>query len=216
MSNDQNSGGVMRRWTTRLWVAAILCISFYGCVPKTSHIIIAYHGQENVNRIEEAGSVAIKVKVVDLRIEKEVGNIPVLHRINANNNLRELIAHAFETELTHRGFKSGEGVLIEVDLIKFYTVFGTVKATSGIGVGRRYTSNMILHVDVKKPDGTLIYSNLIRGKGAINAHPFLFHPSKASLEHDTKVALDAALKDGIYQLVNDPEFIKSLLKASAN
>ena len=202
MSNDQNSGGVMRRWTTRLWVAAILCISFYGCVPKTSHIIIAYHGQENVNRIEEAGSVAIKVKVVDLRIEKEVGNIPVLHRINANNDLRELIAHAFETELTHRGFKSGEGVWIEVDLIKFY---------SPIEIKDNAAVDLILHVDVKKPDGTLVYSNLVRGKRVKEDMALM-----TSGKYNAKVFLEAALKDGISQLVNDPKFIKSLFKANVN
>ncbi len=192
----------MRRWTTSLLVAAILGVLFYGCGWVTGYTNITYHPQINVNQIEEADKVAIKVKVADLRTENEVG-IKGIAPIIADNDLRELIAHAIETELTNRGFKSGESVLIEADLIKFYnnsTCFGHI-------------TNLILHVDVKKPDGTLVYSNLVRGKGENKTFPIPFCPI---VVNEVKVALDAALKDGISRLVNDPEFIKSLIKASVN
>jgi len=224
MSNDQNSGGVMRRWTTGLLVAAILYISFYGCGLVTKNVVITYHPEENVIRFEEAGNVAIKVTVNDLRTkasdlgtEKEVGDVPAPAPINTNSDLKELVGYAIETELTNRGFKSGEEVWIEVDLIKFYTVLGVNPSASYYQI---FTANLILHVDVKKPDGTLVYSNLVRGKGTNNIPlkrfpKFVYH-SIASLERYSKASLDRALKDGISKLVNDPEFIKSLIKASMN
>ena len=213
----------MRRWTSNLCVAAIFCISFYGCGLVTKNVVLTYHPEENVILFEEAGNVAIKVKVVDLRTEandlgteKEVGDDPTLAPINANNDLKELVGYAIETELTNRGFKSGEGVWIEVDLIKFYTNFGVGRGTSGFGINHRFTANLILHVDVKKPEGALVYSNLVRGEGAINVKMPILYYSPADLEHYSKASLDAALKDGISRLVNDPEFIKSLIKASVN
>jgi len=72
MSKDQNSGGMIWRWTTSLLVTVTLCVLFCGCGMISDHIFITYHAQEDVNRIEEAGNVAIKVKVFDLRYEASV------------------------------------------------------------------------------------------------------------------------------------------------
>jgi len=227
MLNDKNSGGVMRRWATSLWVAAILCVLFYGCLStKPSHIIIAYHAQEDVNRIDEAGNVAIKVTVVDLRTEADdKGTRIVGYRhptkpglftysprtgpIFAKNDLSKLIAHAIETELNNLGFKSGERVLIEVDLIKFHSIYAWF--TTNIIADPGGLAILIFHIDVKKPDGTLVYSNLVRGRG-ISPNVALSSISPK----ESKLALEAALKDGISRLVNDPEFLNSLLKASVN
>ena len=208
MSKDQNSGGVMRRWTTSLWVTAILCVLFCGCGFINDHIFITYHAQEDVNRIEEAGNVAIKVKVFDLRYEasdmqaKSKVGIKGYASIIADNDLMELIARAIETELTNRGFKSGERVLIEVGLFKFYSFMSHSHFSN--------SAELIFRIDVKKMDGTLVYSNVVRGEG-VNREFFIFYQGKYA-----KVALDRALKDGISKLVNDPEFIASLIKASVN
>ena len=98
-----------------------------GCGLVTDHIMVDYHVQENVNQFEGAGNVAIKVKVVDLRTEKEVGKkgdeYEMLGSIIADNDLKEIISQAIDTELTNRGFKSGERVLVEAELHKFYSFY---------------------------------------------------------------------------------------------
>jgi uncharacterized lipoprotein YajG len=201
------SGAMLFRWSL-FWGAAILCILFYGCGLVTDYMVITYYPQDNVARFEEAGNIEVKVKVNDLRSEarnlrseNEVGTKPAA-LIIAKNDLRELTAHAIETELMNRGFKLGDGVLVGVDLVKFYAYFW-----SQAWERTECVAELILHIDVKKSDGTIKYSKKIRGTG--------FNPNLYILGgENARIALDAALKDGISRLVNDPEFIVALIKAS--
>ena len=62
---------------------------------------------------------------------------------------------------------------------------------------------------VKKRDGTFVFTKMVIGKGK---NPSIMMRSG----ENSKIALDAALKDRIFKLVNDYEFINSLVKASAD
>ena len=174
----------------------ILIILLYGCTGAPKYIELTYHPQENINRIDVAGNIEVKVKVNDLRTE--VSKLQTSDRVSKHTDFMdqiiELTAYAIETELINRGFKLGDRVLIEVDLLTAFSTF--------------YYGELTLHVDVKKSNGFLVYSNLIRGKGKnVNDFPLPY------LE-DIFIAFDAALKEGISKLVNDPEFIKALIKAN--
>jgi hypothetical protein len=59
-------------------------------------------------------------------------------------------------------------------------------------------------VKVRDSEGSTSYSKIIRGRGE-NPDVLLTSGKNA------KIALELALKDAVYQLVNDPEFIQSLL-----
>jgi uncharacterized lipoprotein YajG len=184
-------------------VAAILFVMCYGCV--TPPLELTYHPQENVIPIEEASNIAVKVTVNDLRTKasnlRDANEVGLLGNQGANplviakNDVRELTAHAIETELINRGFKLGERVQVEIDFIKFY----------GYWFQGWFTAEIILYVDVKNSEGTPVFSKLIRELGAMKGS------GKVEL---VKTALDAALKEGISQLVNDQEFIMALIKAN--
>jgi uncharacterized lipoprotein YajG len=191
----------------------LLIVLLYGCATRgPTYIDLTYSPQENINRLEEAGNIEVKVKVNDLRTEvsslrteNEVGALvvsepPFQHTppLIAKNDLKELTAHAIETELINRGFKSGERVLIDVDLLKFYFYINHAHVFA----------EFILHVDVKNPDGILVFSKLVKGRGEYLENTFFW------AKEESMIPLNAALKDGISRLVNDQEFIMALIKAN--
>ena len=209
-------------------LAVTLSALFHGCFsPK--YIELTYHPQENVALIEEASNIAVKIIVSDLR--KEANNLTAENKVGteysdlfilAKNDLRELTAHAIETELMNRGFKLDEGVAVavavEVALIKFYYYL------------ERGVAEIILHVDVKSAGGTPVFSRLVKGRNQDWHLPIPIwdirdsknrYLSKQQLEkltilHENNrfiTPLNSALKNGVSKLVNDPEFINALIKA---
>ena len=230
-------------------LAVTLSALFHGCFPP-KYIELTYHPQENVVPIEEASNIAVKVIVCDLR--KEANNIAAKNKVGsqlrhaeatqvsdlsilAKNDLRELTAHAIETELMNRGFKLGESVVVEVDLIKFYYYsLGPIRpkilrSTPDRKPGTT-AAEIILHVDVKSAGGTPVFSRLVKGRNQDWHLPIPIwdirdsknrYLSKQQLEkltilHENNrfiTPLNSALKNGVSKLVNDPEFINALIKA---
>jgi hypothetical protein len=212
----------------------ILFILFYGCAspPISWHIELTYLPQENVIPLDENDGLGIKVKIndlrdkaIDLRDKNEVGTLhdptavpPTDHPdfngpIIAKNDLVELTAHAIEAELINRGFELGEGVLVEIDFVKLYccpTNYGFFTfLTDDLFGSHGFFSELILHVDVKNKEGTHEYSKLIRGKGGKTGRSFV-HGAEIRIKNTIKTSLEIALHNGIYNLVNDPDFINAL------
>ena len=191
----------------------LLIILCFGCGETiTKYIELTYTPQENVIRFEEAGNIAVKVKVNDLRFEAS-GNVvsKTIYGSNtaiviAKNDLNELITHAIENELIIRGFKSGKKVLIDLTLFRLY---GSVRNKPWERA--MVFAVMFFRVDVKNPDGILVFSKKIVGRGEAPAGL----GGIETVRESDKVALEAALKTGISHMVNDPEFIMALIKANA-
>ena len=221
VATSNSNSGTMPLRRSLFGVAAVLCVLLYGCAPSTTqmYIELTYHPQENVARFEEAGNIAIKVKVNDLRTEASnfrdknevAGPAPYL-QIISENDLRELTTHAIETELINLGFKSGEKVLIEADLVKLY---GYLKGDrTGTRVG--YYSQLILHIDITNSERVLVFSKLIRSRGVSLNPAGKIAWSNVDFLDSAQISLETALKNGIFLLINDPEFITALIKANRN
>jgi len=214
----------------------ILNVMGYGCARESRlYIELTYHPQENPVRLEKVKNIAFKLKVNDLRakasnlrMENEVGNsngeqpnqsgFPIL----AKDHLGDLTAYAIQTELINRGFRLGEGVLVEVDLIKFYFSTGAVPITKFVYQRITASGEIILHIDIIKSNKTIVFSKLIKGRGEYKRPEFKRNEENQYTSSEplpkkpidvVTIALENALKDGISKLTNDPEFINSLIKA---
>jgi hypothetical protein len=174
----------------------------YGCATKK--VVISYHPQENVIPLKEAGEIGVKVKTFDLRIDKAAGSVGSFF-ITAKNELKNLVSHAIETELLNRGFKLGESVLIEIDLIDFKNYFLPLPRGGRVP---KVSAEITFHVSVKNSRGVLVFQSLVRQRGGYSI-------MRAFGKWDTELTFGSAFKAGILQVVNDPEFINFLIKANS-
>jgi len=169
----------------------------------------SYDPQTNVEKIKEADTVKVRVEISDVRVIRD----RVSNKINsygmdmapiiAQNDVADTLKKAIEAELKNRGFELAEGsVLVLAELNKYYNSFKT-----GFWSGRA-VAEVVMNVQVKKPDKSILYSKMIAGE---NTHPVQLASGK-----NAKIVLDAALKDGISKLFNDTSFLDSFFKASKN
>ena len=180
----------------------IIMLILTGCGLKQDYITISYTPLSGVQRVNGADGVSVRVQVADERKTKEhVGRkgdeYNFLARIIAQDDLAGTVAKAIQNELQNRGFTLADGAgVVFVELIKAYNEFK--------GFPEKAVAELIMNVQVKKPDGSIIFAKSVTGEG-INSGVMLRTGSNA------KVALDAALKDAVSQLVNDGAFIGALL-----
>jgi uncharacterized lipoprotein YajG len=182
------------------FLLAVLILS--GCGLSKDYITIAYHRQENVKKIEGADRVNVEVLGVDERTNKDnVGKkgseYKMLAPIIAQNDLAETIANAIRTELTNRGFRSnGESVVVVAELAKFYNEFKHGDAVAEV----------IMNVEIKEVDGSIIFSEIITGEGTEGA--------TWRSGSNAKIALDGALKNAVEKLFDDTAFIEAIFQAA--
>jgi hypothetical protein len=194
----------MRKNMKYTWLFLILGVVIfgYGCATKQK-IVLAYHPQENVTPMKEAGEIGIQVKAFDLRKNKA-------------NDLNSVVSNAIETELLNRGFKLGESVLIEIDLIKirnfkksekgnlFEYIYNQLK--KGQLLPKGYTQ-ITFHVRVKNSKRVLVFQRLIKQRGD-------YSQMKHFVRWDNQFNRDSAFKAGIHWIINDPDFLNSLIEAN--
>ncbi len=184
----------------------VACLS--GCALSKSYIDIGYVPQQNVVRAAGAESVVVGVAVSDVRAVKDKvsakknGFGMEMAAIIPKEDVAGVVKSAIEMELTNRGFQLGQGgVSTAVELSKFYSDF-KVGFWSGDAVGE-----VTMSVQVRRSDGTIVYSKLVTGQGA-----------KDNLQlasgKNAKVALDGALRDAIAKLFSDAAFVQALLQAA--
>jgi hypothetical protein len=68
---------------------------------------------------------------------------------------------------------------------------------------------VVMNVQVKKQDHSIIFSKIIAGESTISN-------LQLASGKNAKIALEGALKDAISKLFDDPTFIDSIFKASKN
>jgi uncharacterized lipoprotein YajG len=188
-----------------LFLALGFVVLVYGCATK-QEIVIAYHPQENVTPLKEAGEIGIKVKTFDLRKDKSTRPAfdDQASTLIIVIGLKNFVSHAIESELLNRGFILGESVSIEIDLIdtKYYHVdsdgwYGSISA------------EITFHVSVINSKGVLVFQDLVRRQGDN-------FKVEAFGRFNAKLVFESAFKAGVFQLVNNPEFINSLIEANVN
>jgi len=166
-----------------------------GCLPPLVKIGLQYTPQMNVTPVAGAEQVSLNVKVMDVRPHHWLRSETVYNSyifsesqayFEASNDV-EIVRQALEEELAHRGFQLGGKLQVLAGLSAF--------ETAGHG-------SIALSVQVKKPDGVILYSELVTGRSHKRAT-------------DKKMA-EAALRDCMAKLFSDPAFLNALVKTSAH
>jgi uncharacterized lipoprotein len=195
-----------------LQLAGILLVMAFlssGCALTKDYVVLSYDPQTNVEKIKEADSVKVNVEVSDLRTIKDKVSSKKnsygmeMASIIAQNDVAETLKKAIEKELENRGFDLGTGqILVLSELNKFYNDFKT-----GFWSGKA-VAEVVMNVQIKKPDGSILYSKMIAGEST--------HSVQMASGKNAKYVLEAALKDAISKLFNDTSFLDSLFEASKN
>lgn len=180
-----------------------------GCAASKDYIAVNYTPQANVAALPGAERVSVHVDVSDVRsVHDRVGSKKnsygmEMAAIIATNDIPTLVKNSIEQELKDRGFKVAEGdVTVLVELSKFLNDF-KVGVWSGDAV-----AELTMSVQIKKPDGNIVYSKLVTGEG---------EKLKIQLASgkNAEVALEGALQNAVVRLFADPLFTDGLLKAPA-
>ena len=183
-------------------------IVFSGCALTTAHVSLHYTPQTNVVSVAGAEKVAVSVNVDDSRLirdkvsAKKNGYGMEMAPIIADEDVTDVVKHAVETELSDRGFRLGSGdVSLNIDLSKFYNDF-----KMGVFAGDA-VAEVTMEARIKDGAGRLVYSRLISAQGEERN-------IQLASGRNAKFALEAALRNAIAALFDDPAFIDNLLKAS--
>lgn len=185
-------------------MAGIIAVTlFAGCL--NTKVGIRYTPQTNALPVVGGARVPVSVDVKDVRlIKNSVGFVDIYiqdagdltYTFSTTNDVVIAVKQAIEDELANRGFKPSEsGVSILAGLNKFYydDPLGTTLALS---------------VQVKKPDGDIIYSKLVTGNGR---HRHFFGNQ---YRIDVQKSLNEAPQNCVTQLFADPSFVDGLLIAN--
>jgi hypothetical protein len=190
-----------------VWLFLMLgvVIPGYGCGTK-QEINIAYHPQENVPHMKGASEIGVKVKTYDLRMYKYTARAVSDwgHSRIIVINLKNIVSQAIESELLNRGFTSGESVLIKIDLID--TKYLRIESGGSYG---SISAEITFHVSVINSKGVLVFQDLVRRQGD-------FFKVGTFGRYNSKLVFKSAFKASVLQLVNNPEFINSLIEANVN
>ncbi|HWP59587.1 MAG TPA: YajG family lipoprotein [Candidatus Acidoferrales bacterium] len=198
-------------WPVKTWKRFLLVCSMAtlasGCALTTDYVTLSYAPQTGINKIVGAEAIKVDVEVLDVRAirdkvsAKKNGYGMEMAPIIAKEDVATTIATAIESELANRGFIPGAGsVRLLAELQKFYNDFKT-----GFWSGTA-AAELIMNVQIKKSDGTIVYSRLVAGEGNIPG-------IQLASGENARNALDAALKDAVAKLFDDGAFIQALFKA---
>ncbi|HEU5397282.1 MAG TPA: YajG family lipoprotein [Verrucomicrobiae bacterium] len=189
-------------------VSALAAILFSGCALTTARVSLHYTPQTNVVAVAGAEKVSVNVAVDDSRLirdkvsAKKNGYGVEMAPIVADEDVTEVVKHAIESELSNRRFKPGDGdVSLEIDLSKFYNDF-----KMGFFAGDA-VAEVIMEARIKDAAGHIVYSRLVSADGRERN-------IQLASGANAKIALEAALKNAVTALFDDPAFVHDLLKAS--
>jgi uncharacterized lipoprotein len=200
----------MESLRSALLAAAIWLLSGFvsGCALTTDHVTLTYSPQTGINKISGADSVRVTVEVLDLRSVREKvsskknGYGMEMAPIVATEEVSLTLAKAIEVELSNRGFVPAPGsIRLVAELQKFYNDF-KVGFWSGTAA-----AELIMNVQIKKPDGGFIFSKLVAGEANI---PGIMLASG----ENAKTALQEALKEALSKLFRDQAFVEALFEAA--
>jgi uncharacterized lipoprotein len=187
----------------RLAIVFAAAFNVAACGLQTDTITISYVPQGSAKALPGASGTVVDVQVEDLRsnkseVSKKGDEYEILAPILIENDVAEILKGAIETELKNRGFDVGDGgPVVVAELSKFYNRFRAGNSEAEV----------FIHVQVKKAEGGLVYSEIVAGKG-INPDVFMRSGENA------KIALEAAMQDVVNKLMTNVEFLDAIIEAS--
>jgi uncharacterized lipoprotein YajG len=206
-----------RRWL-RVMLALTVSMFASGCALTQDRIEIAYASTAPPVLVKGAERVGVEVRVVDSRqvsstddlgkgeskvSAKKNGFGMEMAAIVATNDIPAILRGAITSELAGRGFTIRAGsIVVLVELSKYWNDF-KVGAFSGSAA-----AEMTMNVQVKGPDGSIVFTKLVTGQG-------MAREIALASGDNAKVALEAALRNAVGQVVAEGDFISALLKANA-
>jgi uncharacterized lipoprotein YajG len=186
-------------------VAALILFLLGGCAFTQGQVNVAYQASTPASPVAESSSPPVLVQVSDKRTTQVVGQ-----KINgfgmktadivSTSDVPGTLKNAFETELSNRGFKQGEGgnlILVTLDNFQnqFTLGFFSGEATATIGI----------NVTVKGPGGVVAYNQYITGQSKESV--------QLAIASNAEEELNAAMRDAVGKVFADAAFIGSLKKA---
>ena len=186
----------------RLALLAFLITTVTGCVLNPLSVPVTYQPASNIAPVPGASSVRVHVVGEDQRADKtNVGQYdqqPVV----TSNNVIDTARDAVQSELQARGFVIDNGPASKIVRVQVQRLSGHFFSTLFFS---SYTAELIMHVEVERPDKAIAYSQSFDETNTY--HPSMF----ASLSDDFGAALSGALDQGVAKLFDDPAFIAALI-----
>ena len=194
----------------------VVVLTGAGCGLTRDRIVVGYTPMPGVQRLPGADAIGVSVQAVDARANKQdVGRkrwedqpkYDFGGSISAQEDLAAVIGQAIRFELSCRGFRQADGsVIVVAELNKFYNEFK--------GFPEKAVAEVIVNVQVRKPDGRIVFAKTVTGLGTqslivvgANFSGVIRSGSNA------KVALEGALSDAMSKLLNQADFISALFQA---
>jgi uncharacterized lipoprotein len=116
----------------------------------------------------------------------------------------DLLKEAIEAELKNHGFDLAHGsAKVLAELNKYYYDFDHTDFWTIGGTG---VAEVVMNIQVKKPNKSILYSKLITGE-------YKYSYLRLTTGEDAKIALDRALEYAMFKLFADAAFIDSISKA---
>ena len=190
---------------SRLALLATLIGALSGCLLSPLSVPVTYQPAPNTAPVPGASSVHVYVVGEDQRADKSSVGQYQQQPIVTSNNVIDTAHDAVQTELQARGFvidKGPGGTEVRVQVVNLTGHFFSTLFYSS------YTAELIMHVEVVRPDKVVVYSQSFDVTDT-------YHPSAfCSVSDDVGAALSGALKKGVTQLFDDPAFMHALLAKS--
>ncbi len=188
-----------------IFVAGLFSMLVVGGCALTREEVALEYKKQSYEKISGAEKVRLSVNTNDLRANKERisckknGYGMEMADIAATNDVPKLLKDAIEEALVSKGFVVAPGeIQIVADLSKFYNDFKT-GFFSGAAV-----AEISITLQVKKKDGNVAFVKPVLGVGNL--------PSIQIMNgSNAKESLELAMVDTVNKIVNDKEFIDSLL-----
>ena len=176
-----------------------------GCALTPPQVDVGYHPGAPAAKVADSSMPHVSVEVVDNRKTREVGETIATFGIKTADTVTRAdvpatLKSAFESELKNRGFiESVDGNTLIVRLGYFRNVF----------VQRSFvfeaSASMDLEVSIVSAGGAIPYRKYVTG----SAHRTFAVASGGN----EQLMLEAALRDAVSKVFNDPQFLVALEKS---
>jgi uncharacterized lipoprotein YajG len=173
----------------------LLPIAMAGCLLNPDTVPVTYQPAAATTPIPGASRVHVFVVGEDKRADDQ--------QTVASSKVGDTARDAVQAELQARGFVIDSGpksteVLVQVGRLNGHFFSSLFWST--------YTADLIMHVQVVRPDKAIVYSQNFDVTETFRPSAF------GSISDDLGEALSGALKKGVTQLFDDPAFIAALLQ----
>ena len=191
----------------RFVAIALTAALLSGCAITEDKILVRYTAPAYISVADGASAVTLQIVSVDGRVAnrdrvatKKNGYGMEMAKIVASNDVVREVGDAVQAELSSLGFKIGPGqLLITVETTDFYNDFkpGLFSADA--------VAQVSFNLSAKTAKGDLLYSRVYKAVG-FNNGVAIMGGSQAL------VALQAALRDAVQQMVTDGDLHRALVK----